>query len=77
MCWLPLRRTLPAFSAGPLRMPTLPSRPRAAARATQEQAEQRQRAAGTVVVRGGRFAALIPGDGVIETVFTSGLGNFL
>ena len=63
-----------------MRLPKLPlrARSRGAADTTgQQQQEQKQRAAGTLVVRGGRFAALIPGDGVIETVFTSGLGNFL
>jgi YggT family protein len=63
-----------------MRLPKLPLRARsqgAAGASGQQQQEQKQRAAGTVVVRGGRFAALIPGDGVIETVFTSGLGNFL
>ena len=61
-----------------MRLPRLPLRVRSRGAAdTSAQQEQKQRAAGTVVVRGGRFAALIPGDGVIETVFTSGLGNFL
>lgn len=71
-----IHRSLPAFAAGPLRLPTLPPRPRQRS-AAPEQSQQQQRASSTVVVRGGRFAALIPGDGVIETVFTSGLGNFL
>jgi hypothetical protein len=71
-------RALPAFSAGPMRLPTLPKRGGSRAGADQSaQRQKQQRAAGTVVVRSGRFAALIPGDGVIEQVFTSGLGNFL
>lgn len=64
---------MPSFTAGPLRMPALPRRQVA----PPAQPEHPQPQAGRVVVRSGRFAALIPGDGVVEQVFTSGLGNFL
>lgn len=61
-----------------MRLPMLPKRGGLRAGADQSaQRQKQQRPAGTVVVRSGRFAALIPGDGVIEQVFTSGLGNFL
>lgn len=66
---------MPSFTAGPLRLPALPRR-QAAPRPQPEQ-QQQPTQSGRAVVRSGRFAALIPGDGVVEQVFTSGLGNFL
>ncbi len=72
-------RALPPFTVGlqGLAMPQLARRPRRAAPAPRPPPDQQPGGERRPSFRSGRFAALIPGDGVVEQVFTSGLGNFL
>lgn len=76
---------MPAFSVGmlglgprPLARRTMRSTQQAGQQeAPLEQPQPQPRRVRRVVVRSGRFGALLPGDGVVEQVFTSGLSSFL